>query len=194
MSRKIGYARVSTAGQELVPQIEALKQAGAEHIIQEKKSGKDLNRQGILEAVSLLQEGDTLIVTKLDRIARNLKDGIHLIEELLERGISLKVLNIPMIGDSDTTSKLIRNILLSVAEWEREMILERQREGIAIAKANGKYKTKPKKYTDKNPALLHALDLLANRSTNKMTVKDICQITGVTRSSLYAIAKDKGIL
>jgi DNA invertase Pin-like site-specific DNA recombinase len=193
MMARLGYARVSTAGQELAPQLRALIDAGAEQIIQEKKSGKDLNREGILEAVSMLQAGDTLIITKLDRIARNVREGIQLVDELLERGVILHVLNMG-IFDSSPTSRLIRNILLSVADWEREMILERQREGIATAKANGKYKTKPKKYHDKNQALIHALDLLANRTTNGKTVKEICQITNVTRSSLYYVAKEKGIL
>jgi DNA invertase Pin-like site-specific DNA recombinase len=190
---KLGYARVSTAGQELAPQLQALKDAGVEQIIHEKKSGRDLNREGILEALSVLQAGDTLIVTKLDRIARNVREGIQLVDDLLERGVILHVLNMG-IFDCSPTSRLIRNILLSVADWEREMILERQREGIATAKANGKYKTKPKKYHDKNEALLHALDLFANRANNGKTVKEICSITKVTRSSLYAIAKEKGIL
>lgn len=193
MGRKIGYARVSTLGQELAPQLEALKQAGAEEIIQEKKSGKDLNREGILQAIERLEQGDVLIVTKLDRIARNVVDGIQLIDELISKGVILHVINMGVF-DNSTTSKLIRNILLSVAEWEREMILERQREGIEIAKQNGKYKTKPKKYTDNNPALLHALELMKDRATNGMTVKQICQITKVDRASLYNKAKEKGIL
>lgn len=193
MGRKIGYARVSTSGQELAPQVEALKQAGAEEIIEEKKSGKDLQREGILKVIEVLEQGDTLIVTKLDRIARNVVDGIQLIDELISRGVILHVINMGLF-DNSTTSKLIRNILLSVAEWEREMILERQREGIEIAKLNGKYKTKPKKYTDSNPALIHALELMQNRANNGMTVKQICQITKVDRASLYNKAKEKGIL
>lgn len=96
--------------------------------------------------------------------------------------------------DGSPTSKLIMNVLLSVAEFEREIMLERQREGIAIAKANGKYKTKPKKYHDSNPGLNEALEKLANRKTNGKTVKQICEENNVTRSSLYAIAKERGIL
>lgn len=96
-----------------------------------------------------IQAGDTIVVTKLERLARSLKDGIELIEELTNRGIKLNILNLGMFDDTATsTSKLLRNILLSVAEFEREMIHERQMEGIAIAKANGKYKGKPKKYTN----------------------------------------------
>ena len=188
---KIGYARVSTTSQDLSPQIKALNDAGAEEILQDKKSGKDMDREGIKELMNKLQSGDTLIVTKMDRIARNVRQGLELIEELEDRGIELRVLNMPEL--SGGTGKLVRTILFAVAEWERELILERQREGIELAKQNGKYKTKPKLYTDKNPKLLHALDLFANRASNGMTVKDICKITEITRSSLYAIAKEKGI-
>jgi DNA invertase Pin-like site-specific DNA recombinase len=193
MPKVYGYARVSTTDQNLDAQLQALKQAGAEEIYTDKASGKSTKREGLQALLSILQAGDTLVITKMDRIARSVKEGIALIDELNEKGIKLHVLNMGMFDDSPT-SKLIRNILLAVAEWEREMILERQREGIAIAKANGRYKTKPKKYHDKNPALIHALELFANRATNKMTVKEICQITKITRSSLYAIAKEKGII
>jgi DNA invertase Pin-like site-specific DNA recombinase len=193
MSKVYGYARVSTADQNLVAQLEALRQAGAEEIYKDKASGKSKNREGLKALMEILEAGDTLIVTKLDRIARNVKEGIELIDSLNEQGIKLHVLNMGMFDDSPT-SRLIRNILLSVADWEREMILERQREGIAIAKANGKYKGKPKKYHDKNPALIHALELFANRASNGKTVKEICEITKVNRASLYKIAKQKGIL
>ncbi|WP_163071126.1 recombinase family protein [Priestia flexa] len=193
MAKQYGYARVSTADQNLEVQLEALRQAGAEEIFRDKATGKNTNRQGLKALLSNLQAGDTLIVSKLDRLARSLKDGIQLVDELTEKGIKLHVLNLGHFDDT-ATSKLLRNLLLSVAEWEREMILERQKEGIALAKANGKYKGKPKKYTDKNPALVHALELFANRATNGKTVKEICQITKVSRASLYNIAKEKGIL
>lgn len=193
MAKQYGYARVSTADQNLEVQLEALRQAGAEEIFRDKATGKNTNRQGLKALLSNLQAGDTLIISKLDRLARSLKDGIQLVDELIEKGIKLHVLNLGHFDDT-ATSKLLRNLLLSVAEWEREMILDRQKEGIAVAKANGKYKGKPKKYTDKNPALVHALELFANRATNGKTVKEICQITKVSRASLYNIAKEKGIL
>lgn len=188
-----GYARVSTAGQELAPQIKALKEAGAEHIEMDKLSGKNLNREGLQGILAKLNKGDTLIVTKMDRIARNVKEGNELIDELVAKGITLNVLNMGVF-DNSPTSKLIRNILFSVAEWEREMILERQREGIALAKENGKYANKPRKYHTKHKGMAHALKLLADRANNKMTVKDICETCSVTRSSLYNKAKEQGIL
>lgn len=193
MAKQYGYARVSTADQHLEAQIKALQEAGAEVIYKDKATGKNTHREGLQALLGILQAGDTLIVTKMDRVARSVKQGIALIDELTEKGIKLHVLNMGMF-DGSPTSKLIRNILLSVAEWEREMILERQREGIAVAKAQGKYKGKPKKYHDKNESMQHALELFANRATNGKTVKQICQITKVSRASLYNIAKEKGIL
>lgn len=188
-----GYARVSTVGQNLEAQIKALQDAGAEQIIQEKKSGKDLDREGLQSLLSQLKSGDILLVTKMDRIARNVRKGMELIEELDEKGITLRVLNMPELSGG-STSKLVRNILLSVADWEREMMLERQREGIAIAKANGKYSNKPRKYHDKHKGMESALHDLANREQNGLTVKEICEKYSVTRSSLYNKAKEQGIL
>ncbi|MGN8841212.1 recombinase family protein [Niallia sp. HCP3S3_B10] len=193
MAKQYGYARVSTAEQSLEVQIQALKEAGVSEIFKDKATGRNTKRDGFQSLLSILDVGDTLVITKLDRIARNVKEGIQLIDELAEKGIKLHVLNMGLF-DGTATSKLLRNILLSVAEWEREMILERQREGIAIAKTQGKYKGKPKKYTDKNPALVHALELFANRATNGKTVNEICEITKISRASLYNIAKEKGII
>lgn len=193
MAKQYGYARVSTAEQSLEVQIQALKEAGVSEIFKDKATGRNTKRDGFQSLLSILDVGDTLVITKLDRIARNVKEGIQLIDELAEKGIKLHVLNMGLF-DGTATSKLLRNILLSVAEWEREMILERQREGIAIAKTQGKYKGKPKKYTDKNPALVHALELFANRATNGKTVNEICEITKICRASLYNIAKEKGII
>ena len=172
-------------------QIKALQDAGAEQILQDKVSGKDILH--LKQTLENLQQGDTLIVTKMDRIARNVKQGIELIDELSNNGIIFYVLNMGRF-DSSPTSKLLRNLLLSVAEWEREMILERQKVGIEIAKANGKYSNKPRQYTTNHKGMSHALELLADRANNKMTVKDICDICKVTRSSLYEKAKEQGVL
>lgn len=192
MGNKYGYGRVSSLEQNLSSQIQLLKEAGVSTIYQDKKTGKNNNREGLQELLSILAPGDTVVITKLDRIARNVTEGIKLIDDLVERGIQLHVLNMGLF-DGSATSKLLRNILLSVAQWEREMILERQKEGIAIAKMNGKYKGKPRKYTDSNVALMHALELFQNRSTNGKTVKEICDITKVGRATLYNIAKEKGM-
>lgn len=188
---KLGYARVSTSGQDLTSQLRALSDAGADELYTDKKSGKNLNRSGLQDLLTKLQKGDTLLVTKMDRIARNVTEGIALIEELNNKGISLNVLNMGSF-DNSPTSKLLRNILLSVADWEREMMLERQREGIAIAKAQGKYKGRVKTYSRKHKGMQEAVKVFRDRANNKMSVKDICEIYSVGRTSLYKIAKEQG--
>lgn len=190
-----GYARVSSTQQDLSTQTTSLMNHGveADSIYSEKISGKNLDRGELQELLQQLEVGDTLVVTKMDRISRNVQDGIKLIDSLTDRGIKLHVLNMGLFDDSPT-SKLIRNILLSVGEWEREMILERQREGIELAKQNGKYKTRPMKYTDKHKGMIHAVELMSNRKDNKMTVKDICETCSVDRTSLYKKAREQGIL
>ena len=188
----IGYARVSTEHQNINGQVNELTKAGATEIHQDKKTGKDLDRNGLNNILNKLQEGDTLMVTKMDRIARNVKEGISLVDELNEKGIKLHVLNMGLF-DTSPTSKLIRNILLSVADWEREMMLERQRVGIEEAKKAGKYNGRPKKYTDRNAGLNHALELFANRSKNGMTVADIAEITKISKSTIYRAVREKGI-
>lgn len=185
---KYGYARVSTASQHLTAQRRALKEAGAGKVFAEKASGKDTARPQLQKLLEVLQPGDTLIITKMDRIARNVREGITLIEELNEKGITLHVLNMG-IFDNTPTSRLIQNILLSVADWEREIILERQREGIQEAKEQGKYKGKKKKYTAQHKGLQHALELFHARPENGLTVQEIAEMTGISRITIYREAK-----
>lgn len=183
-----GYARVSTKDQNIETQIKQLKEAGATIIYQDKKTGKNMDREGLNDLLSKLKEGDTMVVTKMDRIARNLREGIDLIQNLVDNGIKLHVLNMGLF-DGSPTSRLIINILLSVADWEREMMLERQREGIQAAKERGLYKGRPMKYTMNHKGLEYALDLLENREINKLTVNQIAEITKISRASLYRAAK-----
>lgn len=185
-----GYARVSTAGQHLSPQVKQLTEAGATELFKEKRSGKDMERKALLELFKGLNEGDTLIVTKVDRIARSLKDGIALIEELNAKGIKLHVLNMG-IFDGTPTSNMLFQILTAVAEFERNIMLERQKEGIADAKKRGAYTNRrSRKYKTNEGNMQSALKLFLNRDTNKLTVKEICEQTGVTRASLYNYAKE----
>lgn len=186
-----GYARVSTAGQHLSPQVKQIKEAGAENIFKEKRSGKDMNREALLELFKELKAGDTLIVTKVDRIARSLKDGIELIEELNSRGVTLNVLNMGVF-DGTPTSNMLFQILIAVAEFERNIMLERQKEGIADAKKRGAYTNRrSRKYKASEGQMKAALKLFQNRDVNKLTVKEICEQTGVTRASLYNYAKEQ---
>ncbi|MBQ3645904.1 MAG: recombinase family protein [Synergistaceae bacterium] len=179
---KYGYARVSTAGQardgnSLECQEKALREAGAEKIFSEKFSGVKDNRPELNKLLKKIQCGDTLIITKLDRIARSLIQGVQLLEDLLNRDIVVFVLNLGII-DNSPTGKLIRNIMLSFSEFEREIIIQRTQEGKAIAKQNPNFQEgRPKKF--KREQINHALELLKTNS-----YKQVYQMTGISPATL----------
>ncbi|MCH4826642.1 recombinase family protein [Planococcus halocryophilus] len=185
---RYGYARVSSMGQELTTQINALSENGCEKIFKEKVSGRDKKKRIEFEVLlSTVSEGDTIVVSKLDRFARSTKDALSTIEQLNEMNVNLVVLN--MGGDRVDTStaigKLMITVLSGIAEFEADMIKERQMEGIALAKQRGVYKGRPHTYTEKHKGLQHALELFYNRDTNKMTVKEIEEITKVSKATIY---------
>lgn len=179
---KYGYARVSTAGQardgnSLECQEKALREAGAEKIFSEKFSGVKDNRPELNKLLKKIQCGDTLIITKLDRIARSLIQGVQLLEDLLNRDIVVFVLNLGII-DNSPTGKLIRNIMLSFSEFEREIIIQRTQEGKVIAKQNPNFQEgRPKKF--KREQINHALELLKTNS-----YKQVYQMTGISPATL----------
>lgn len=177
-----GYARVSTKGQakdgnSLEAQEIALRSAGAIEIYADAFTGTKANRPELDKLMAVMQSGDTMVVTKLDRIARSATQGIALIQSLLDRGIVVHVLNIGLM-DNTPTGKLIRNIMLAFAEFERDMIVERTQEGKAIAKQNPDFKEgRPKKFS--KAQINHALDLL-----NEYSYKQVEQMTGISKSTL----------
>ncbi|PEX84079.1 recombinase family protein [Bacillus cereus] len=191
---KYGYGRVSSACQNLSVQIKQLQEAGCDTIFKEKVSGrKKEDREQFNLLLETVQEGDTIIVTKLDRFARSTKDALNTIEYLNSKSVSLIVLN--MGGDKIDTStaigKLMITVLSGIAEFEADMIKERQLEGIEEAKQRGVYKGRPKKYTRNNRGLQYALELFCNRATNKMTVKEIEEITKISRATLYRVVREQ---
>ena len=139
-----GYARVSTKGQQkdgnsLEAQEKILRENGATIVFKDSFTGTKKHRPELDKLMNLLQEGDTLIVTKLDRIARSAVHGAELVEELLKRGVKLNILNMGIM-DNTPASKLIRNIFFAFAEFERDMIVERTTEGKEIARQRKDYR------------------------------------------------------
>lgn len=189
---RYGYERVSSLGLNLAAQINQLKDNGCEVIFKEKDSGrKKDNREEFNKLIGTVQDGDILVVTKLDRFARITKDALSTIELLNQKKVSLVVLN--MGGDKVETStaigKLMITVLSGIAEFEADMIKERQMEDIELAKQRGVYKGRPNKYTDKHKGLHHALELFNNRDTNKLAVNEISDITKISRATLYRAVK-----
>ncbi|MEY0813765.1 recombinase family protein, partial [Klebsiella pneumoniae] len=132
----VGYARVSTSGQSLEAQIAAL--SDCDKLFQEKISGANSKRPQLDALLDYVREGDTVKVTKLDRLARNTRHLLEITELLDKKGVSLNIMNLG-IDTSTPTGKLMLTMIGAIATFEREMMLERQAEGIAIAKLNGKY-------------------------------------------------------
>ena len=137
---QVGYARSSTVDQEagFQAQIRALKAAGCEKAFAEQVSSV-AQRDQLEAALEYVREGDTLVVTKLDRLARSVSHLVVIGERLEAKGVALKVLD-QAIDTSNSTGRLMFNMLGAIAQFERELMLERQREGVAKAKAEGKYK------------------------------------------------------
>jgi DNA invertase Pin-like site-specific DNA recombinase len=176
----VGYARTSTADQTagLAAQDRDLKAAGAERVYSEQVSSV-AQRTKLDECLSFLREGDALMVTKPDRLARNTAELLSIQGDLEKRGIGLVVLSIggDRLDTRNPTSKLILTILAGVATWEREVMLERQREGIAKAKAEGKYEgRKPTIDTAEIARLAETMGPAA-----------IAKQLGIARSSVYRV-------
>ncbi len=174
-----GYARVSSKGQardgnSLDVQRDALKAAGAEVILSDAYTGTKLERPELDKLLQEIKAGDTLIVTKLDRIARSVQQGIQLIDELAQKGVKIHVLNLGMMDDSPT-GRLIRNVMLCFAEFERDMIWQRTQEGKA---ASGKKGGRKLKYSPEQ--MKHAMELLDGGHT----YDDVVKMTGISKSTL----------
>ena len=183
-----GYCRVSTQGQakdgnSLEAQEKLLKENGAEEIYSDAFTGTKAHRPELDKLLDKLQPGDKLVITKLDRIARSASQGTELIQTLLDNGITVHVLNMGLM-DNTPAGKLIRNIMLAFAEFERDMIIERTQEGKAIAKKQPDFREgRPRLYSKKQ--IQHALGLLQDHS-----YKQVTELTGISKSTLIR-AKNK---
>ncbi len=185
-----GYARVSTKGQardgnSLEAQTTLLAEAGAEKIYYDSYTGTTTDRPEFDKLKDTLVPGDKLLVTKLDRFARTVAQGSLLIESLIEKGITVHVLNIGIM-DNTPTGKLIRNVMLSFAEFERDMIVERTQEGKAIAREKGiRVDGRPKK----NVPTETLRNYYILQQKGKMTVDDCCEELNISRSTWYNLTK-----
>lgn len=177
-----GYARVSTRGQardgnSLDAQERQLREAGAEIIFSDAFTGTKTERPELNKLLKALKEGDKLIVCKLDRIARSATQGFELVEDLLQKGVTVHILNMGLM-DNSPTGKLIRHIMFAFAEFERDMIVTRTQEGKAVARQRDGFRDgRPPKYSADQ--IKYALQLLETQSYNKVE-----KITGISRTTL----------
>ncbi len=180
---KIGYARVSTEGQELTAQLDQLQTAGLDKVFQEKASGVKQDRPQLVAMLDYVREGDTVVVCKLDRIARSTKHLLEIVETLDAKKVSFQVLNINL-DTSTPTGKLMLSMLAAIGQFEREMMLERQREGITLAKADGRY-------TGRKPTAMaqaaKVMELISQGKTKQAVATEL----EIGVASVYRIMKAK---
>lgn len=175
----IGYARVSTLDQNLGLQRDALEEAGCERIFTDTKSGKDTERTGLKEALKYARSGDTLIVWKLDRLGRSLKDLIEIVQTLQGRGIGFKSLQ-ESIDTTTPGGKLVFHVFAALAEFERDIIRERTHAGLTAARARGRHGGRPRKMDERK---MKAAERLL--SDPEKSISEICRSLRIARSTLY---------
>ena len=184
---KIGYARVSTVGQDYETQQEILENEGCEKIYTEKVTGTSTaQRKELKRLLDNVREDDEVYITKIDRLARSITDLNKIVQELKQKGVSVHFISEGMTFKPDDKASSMQtmmfNILGSFAQFERELIVERTTEGRERAKKQGKHMGRPAK---PKQDIKKALKLYDEKAENKMSVTDISKVTGVPRSTIY---------
>ncbi|MWF57333.1 recombinase family protein [Escherichia coli] len=177
----VGYARVSTTGQSLDAQLKAL--SGCEKVFREKISGAKDDRPELHAMLEFVREGDTVQVTKLDRLARNTRHLLEISEFLQGKGVALNILNIG-INTATPTGKLMLTMIGAIATFEREMMLERQAEGIALAKLKGKYKGRKATARNKSQEVIELVE-------EGVSKPEISRQLGIGITSIYRIVRNE---
>jgi DNA invertase Pin-like site-specific DNA recombinase len=184
-STVVGYARVSTTGQALEQQTEALTAAGAGKIFHDVMSGARDDRPGFAECLRYLREGDTLIVWRLDRLGRNMRGIINTLHELTERGVTVRSLH-DWVDTSTSTGRMVAGILMSIAEYERELVRERTALKLEHARKSGRKFGRPAKLNTDQAALARRM------KSNGETAATICGTLGIDRTTLYRYLAESG--
>ncbi|MEL6148910.1 MAG: recombinase family protein [Chloroflexota bacterium] len=187
---KIGYARVSTTDQDLNLQLDALNAAGCERIYHEKISGANKNRPQLRQLLDHLREGDEIIVWKLDRLARSLTDLVSLVTEIQEKGASFHSLQ-DQIDTSSAHGKFTFHLFAALAEFERDIIRERTKAGLAAARARGRVGGRPKGLSRQAENTARLAEQLYKE--NKMTVRAICEQLSISKGTLYNYLRHRGV-
>jgi DNA invertase Pin-like site-specific DNA recombinase len=187
---KIGYARVSTQDQGLSLQMDALQKAGCEKIYKEKISGATQDRPELQKMLEHVRDGDVVVIWKLDRLARSLKDLIEMVGKLQSQGVALQ----SVTDQIDTTTphgKLTFHLFAALAEFERDIIRERTKAGLAAARARGRIGGRPKGLSKKAQNTAIIAEKLYN--DQQMTVKEICEQLGISRRTFYNYLEYRGV-
>lgn len=181
--RLVGYARVSTDDQDLSLQLDSLKEQGISKdlMLTDKLSGAKDDRPGLGRCLKILQPGDTLVVWRLDRLGRSMRHLVTLIETLRERGIGFRSISDGMIDTTSPSGELIFHIFSALAQFERRLIQERTKAGLAAARARGRCGGRPR--LESEQAKVRAAKKLSGDTS--ITIDDICETLGISRSTYY---------
>ena len=188
----MGYARVSTLGQakdgnSLEAQERLLKENGATKIFTDTFTGAKTDRPALSQLINILKDGDTVVITKIDRLGRSLSKTSELITELIDKGITVNILNLGILSNSSMNT-LLRNVLLAFAQFERDMIVERTSEGKQIAKTRVDFREgRPKKFTKQQIEL--GVELL----NKQHSYKEVEKMTGISKSTLIRAKKQNDL-
>jgi DNA invertase Pin-like site-specific DNA recombinase len=176
--QKIGYVRVSSITQNTGRQLDGMD---LDEVFEDKVSGKDVNRPQLEAMLKHVRKGDTVYVHSMDRLARNLDDLRRIVKELTGRGVKIQFVkeSLTFTDERNSMAELLLNVMGAFAEFERSLILERQREGIAIAKAKGAFKGRKRVVTDAQIAMIN--DRVANGEKKAVIARDL----GISRETLY---------
>jgi DNA invertase Pin-like site-specific DNA recombinase len=185
---RLGYARVSTEDQHLELQQDALLQYGCERIFEDRISGSKSERPGLQAAFDQFRPGDSLIVWRLDRLGRSIKDLIRLVEQLDEKQVSLISLQ-ENLDTSTSSGKLIFHIFSALAEFERNLILERTQAGLHAARSRGRKGGRPRSLNQDQQKLLFRL-----YDERKHTIDEICRMLDIAKSTLYSYLSDRNTI
>lgn len=177
----IGYARVSSTGQDHATQIDKLETAGVTKLFQEKQSGLDKDRPELAKCLDYVREGDTLVITKLDRLARSAAHLHEIVEGLTAKGVGFKVLDDPSLDTTTRTGRLVFGILASIAEFETALRRERQMEGIAKAKAEGRTGGRPALVTPEIKAEMIRLN------SEGMSIRKVAAAVGFSKATVQKV-------
>ena len=184
----IGYARVSTGDQRLDLQLDALDAAGCKRTFTDKTSGAKSERPGLEEALAFAREGDTLVVWRLDRFGRSLKDLVERVDTLKARGVGFRSLQ-ESIDTTSPTGTLIFHIFASLAEFERELVRERTMAGLQSARARGRQGGRPSKMDERKVTLAAKL-----MKDPEVSVAEVCEAIGVSQATLYRYVGPSGTI
>ena len=187
---KIGYARVSTKEQDLSLQIDALEDAGCSRIYQEQITGSTKERPELRKMLEQLRDGDVIVIWKLNRLARSLKDLVSLVNEIQEKGAGLDSLN-DHIDTTTPNGKLTFHLFAALAEFERDIIRERANSGLAAARARGRKGGRPKGLSKKAKHTAIIAEKLYKEG--ELTVNEICEQLSVSKMTLYNYLRHRGV-